>query len=345
MPRSHMRRAGIPALSLILLASLMAATIAAADEMPDTTEMSPLQRLVRRAQQMGADHSRDAEPVELVLPEGVTRLTHTDGDEGTMSWAPDGKSIYFGYREKSLQEVRRIELDTGEVTTVSLPMESAKNPDISPDGKFMAFERVAAGIGRKVWVMRLEDGEQAKLTQTAGHAGEGEPCWSASGRKVYFTSQGQGTPFSAPMEVTREGERLKSLVESHDREGFSYLRPRVSPTGGKVAWAVRSGRRGFIQVIDRKISTLREEFDFEGYFIGGVDWLPGEREMVVTYLVLDKPLEGYSLGRVNLETGELTHWLNLSGADINPRVSPDGKRVAFTAKVDRHAELFIAELP
>jgi len=292
-----------------------------------------------------ANAQENPEPTEFVLPEGVTRVTNTPGDEGVCSWSPDGKALYLGYREKSLQEVRRIDLDTGETTPVSLPMESAQKPDISPDGKFMVFVRTAAGTGRKVWVMRLEDSEQAKLTTASGHDVESDPVWSHSGRKIYMTTTTEGIPFGAPTEVTREGDRLKSIIDAGDRAGLSYSRPMASPSGRKTAWSVRSGRRGFIQVIDNKITSLREEFEFPGYFINGQDWLPGEREMVVAYLKLDAPLEGYSLGRVNLESGEFTPWLDMSKSDINPCVSPDGKRVAFTAKVDGHNELFIAELP
>jgi Tol biopolymer transport system component len=340
------RRPALRTLPLLLLLMITASLALAADEMPDTSGMTPLQRLVWQAKQMNKEAGlEETKPTVFEIPAGVRRLTETGGDEGDCAWSPDGASIYYDYREGQLQEIRRFDLADGKIETVSLPMESARNPQISPDGRFMAFMRNTPPLGRKVWVMRLEDGEQAKLVPGQGREEEADPIWSRSGAKLYLSVHNKGIPFFTPYEITREGERMKSLAGAHDLPGSSYKHPSLSPDGKQLAWALRRGRSGTINVMNTRIAGLSEEYEFPGYFIGLADWLPGGDRMVVSYLVLDEPRAGYSLGFADLATRTLTPWLNLSSSDGNVSVSPDGKQLAFTAKVDGHSELFIADLP
>ncbi len=343
------RRPVLRTLPLILLALLiMLPNLAtAADEMPDTTGMSPLQRLVWQAKQLSKESGEGEAPTPtlLELPTGVLRLTETIGDEGGCAWSPDGASIYHDYRKGKLQEIRRLDLADGNIETVSLPMESARSPHISPDGHFMAFVRSMPSMGRKVWVMRLEDGEQAKLVPSPDRDEEADPAWNHSGAKLYLSVHKRGVPFFTPFEITREGERMESLAGPHDAQGSSYQHPVLSPDGKQLAWILRQGRSGTISVMNTQIAGLSEVFEFPGYFIGLADWLPGGDRMVVSYLVLDEPRKGYSLGIVDLATQTLTPWLNISNSDSNISVSPDGKQLAFTAKVDGHSEIFITDLP
>ncbi len=342
-PRPVLR--ALPLMLLLLL--IMSGFASATDELPDTTGMSALQRLLWQAKQLNKEGGEAEAPVKepFELPAGVTRLTETDGEEGGCAWSPDGASIYHDFRKGELHEIRRFDLADGKLETVSLPMESARSPHISPDGRFMAFVRSTPGVGRKVWVMRLEDGEQAKLTPSQNRDEEANPAWSSSGAKLYLSVHNTGVPFFAPYEVTREGERMESLAGPHDEQGNSYQHAVLSPDGKRLAWALRRGRSGMISIMNTRISGLSEEFEFPGYFIGLVDWLHGGDRLVVSYLVVDEPRAGYSLGIVDLTTNTLTPWLNLSNSDGNMSVSPDGKQLAFTAKVDRHNELFITDLP
>ncbi len=339
-----------PALrSLLLIPALLltASIVLAADEVPDTTGMTRLQRLIWQAKQMNreAGIEEPSQAAALELPPGVRRLTTTPGDEGVSAWSPDGASIYYEYREGKVAEIRRLDLADNKTETVSMPMESTGSPHISPNGKFMTFVRGIPSQGRKVFVMRLEDGEQAKLTPTMERGEEADPVWSRSGAKIYLSVHNRGVPFYDPYEITRDGERFKSLLDGHELPGSSYQRPAPSPDGKRVAWCLRRGRSCTIKIINTRIAALSEEHEIPGVFFGMADWLPDGKTMVVSYLLLDDPRAGYSLGFVDLETDQLTPWLDLSSTDGNVRVSPDGKQATFTAKSQGHSELFLADLP
>lgn len=334
--------------SLVLLLLALAAGPAAAQnegEAPaDTSELSPLQRLLQRAKSGERPPRPEIEKERAPLPAGVRQLTTSAGEESSPCWAPDG-SIYFGLRDRKVQEIHRLDLASGETTLASLPMESASEPNISPDGKYMAFVRNVRGMGSKTFVMRLDDSEQAKLTPVVGRDQESNPVWSRSGGTIYFSLSREAAPFKSAMSISREGENMQDLGGGIELEGDSHASPHMSPDGRRVGWVVRHGHESFLRLMDTKISSLVEEVRVPERFFGDFDWLPDGRRVVVSYLDLNQPREGYSLGILDLESGELEPWLDLSRADGQPAVSPDGKSVVFRSKWSGNGDLYLAELP
>jgi Tol biopolymer transport system component len=63
-------------------------------------------------------------------------------------------------------------------------------PDISPDGRYVAYDRTIAG-NRDVWIMDLVRGGTRRLTTHA--AIDGYPTWSPDGLRLAFHSQRKGT--------------------------------------------------------------------------------------------------------------------------------------------------------
>jgi Tol biopolymer transport system component len=338
----------LAAVSLLSLLCLAAARPApAAPPVPasspgapvDTTGLTPLQKVMLQARQLGAA-APVAAPDTLTLPAGVRRLTTTPLDEGRCAWSPDGRSLYYDVLDGGQRRLVRMDLATGEVSSIADPPREGFSPAVSPDGRFLVFTRNLPELHYKLWVMRLEDGEEAKLTDNGSSLHENSPAWSESGGLVYYSVSNNGTPNATPMVVTRTGENAEALEQG----GGSYQTPAPSPSGKQIAWVIRFGASAFLRIVDARISALSEDFEFPGYFLSTADWLPGERRFVVSYLTLSAPLDGYRLGLVDLDRRQLEPWLDLPAA-LDPRVSPDGRQVAFRARVGGSYELFLADLP
>ncbi len=332
------------ALVLLLLASgpgALAAVAAEGAQAPDTTRMSKLELMAWRARQAageGADEERAEMPP---VPEGVTRLTDTPQDEMSPCWSPDGEAVYYTARKEGRLRIYRLDLESGQTEAVTDSVWPAKHPDISPDGRYLVYSRRMLEVGDKLWVLRLEDGETAKLTPEMSLSGETFPRWSSSGMKVYYELSTVGSMSNQGMVVGRDGESRKVLL--HDAGNHSH--PAVSRDGKKIAWVHRLGRKSAIRVVDSTISALVEDYTVPGNFFGGVEWLPGNRRLLVTYLSEADPKRGYDLGVLDLDTMQVTHLLDLGRGEMDQRVSPDGKRFVFRADREGQSELYLYELP
>lgn len=333
--------AGLAALLLIApAADAPRADDGAAPAPADTANMTPLQRVLWQAKQ-GKGKPAAAVMDTLVLPAGVRRLTQSAADEGRCDFGPDGKTLYFDTTNSGLRSLQRLDLVTGEAMALNDPPREGFNPAVSPDGRFLVFSRNIPQLPHKLWVMRIEDGEEAKLTPDGSAQHENDPAWSRNGGTIYYSVSNNGTPNATPMSIARTGENMQALEQGPG----SYHAPAPSPSGSKIAWALRLGTVKFLRVTDARISALSEDFEFPGYYLASADWLPGERRLVVSYLVEADPMAGYRIGIVDLDSGVLTPWLPIKAA-LDPRVSPDGKQVAFRARTpDGGYDLFLADLP
>jgi len=315
----------------------------AADALPDTSKMSALELMAWRARRAKATQDAPAEAPPAPLPAGVTCLTKTPGQDKDPCWSPDGASLYFAYEEGGRSVIRRLDLASGGSVAVTDTLWKAMTPDLSPDGRHLVFCRQTVDFGWKLWIQRLEDGESAKLTPVGDESREQYPRWSATGMKIYFERMIPATMDSPGLSITREGENEEVLLTGRGL----HTRPAVSRSGKKVAWVNRLGKETSIKIMDTKISALVETYDLPGRYLASLDWLPApeDQRLVVCWLDEAKPLEGYSLGIYDLASKTLTPLLDLGKSELDPRVSPDGKRLVFSANQDGNYELYLYELP
>lgn len=326
--------------ALALCLGLGAAAPAAADapETPDTTKMSRLELMAWRARNRGPrpDAERELPP----LPAEVERLTETEGMERHPAWTPDGRSLVFTYEEGAVSTIRRLDLETGRAVSLTDSVYRDKEPDVSPDGRYMVWSSRRT-IGTKLWVMRLEDGAQAKLTPSMDSDREISPCWSHNGRRVYFTRNQVGGSVSLPVEVSREGENERVLLE----EEGQHLRPAVSPDGDRIAWLYRLGPLTTLRLMDASVTALYEEIPLPGHQLNGFAWLPDGRRLIVSYMHESSHEQGFDLGILDLDTGEIRPLLDIGRSEMDPALSPDGTRLAFVSNREGPNELYVYELP
>src|SRR5262249_48820376 len=90
-------------------------------------------------------------------------------------------------------EIWRLDTRTGLARRIFAPASVEQDaPDISPDGKRVAFESERSGF-HEVWVANV-DGSDAIQLSNFHERRTGTPRWSPDGRRIVFDSQVTGNP-------------------------------------------------------------------------------------------------------------------------------------------------------
>jgi len=155
---------------------------------------------------------------------GFQYITQPGGRFNTMqflSWAPQGDLIaYFARNERnrslimqdvlSRRIVRRIEMDT---------VDDPESPDISPDGRHVAFSALREGVG-DIFVLDLDSGEVTNLTNDAfGNYG---PTWSPDGSSVVYVARVSGYEKLFRIDVAT-GEKTQLTFGTHDDASAQFI--------------------------------------------------------------------------------------------------------------------------
>lgn len=100
---------------------------------------------------------------------------------GYPSLSPDGKTIYFSYDG----DIYRVPVSGGQATAVITMAGEQNHPEVSPDGKHLAFSSNIQG-NNDVYVVTVNGGQAVQLT--FHEAGDTPVGWSADSRYIYFES-------------------------------------------------------------------------------------------------------------------------------------------------------------
>jgi Tol biopolymer transport system component len=248
-----------------------------------------------------------------------------------------------------------------------LEYETVSDPQISPDGAQIIYTRgwIDKQADRRessLWIMNA-DGSRNRFLARGSNA-----RWSPTGDRIAYTAQGdpKGPQIfvrymdaeGATSQITRvekaptalswspDGTRIGFVMNVESKNSWPVKMPRA-PEGAK--WVetpriverldYRSDGTGFDDDVYRHVfvvpatgGTPRQLSDGDWHH-NGVEWTPDGTHILFGSLRAEQAEYQWresEIYAVNVGTGEIRQLTNRRGPDGNPKVSPDGKRVAYT---------------
>ena len=232
---------------------------------------------------------------------------------GDVTPSPDGKTIVFSVAtidlaaNKTTSQLFRTALTGGEPAPLKGVPEGASSVRWSPDGAHIAF--IASNA-----IHTLDVGS-GKLTRVCSyrqsngflpHAGN-MLAWSPDGKQIAFAGTlDPDPPAQDPLVVTRILYKSRTAF-SDNRRTHLFV---VSASGG-----------------DPRALTTGDHDEHS------IDWGSDGREIV--FLSNHEPdpdaLLNYDIFAVNVQTGTVRQITRTPGVEMEPRISPDGRWIAYTA--------------
>jgi dipeptidyl aminopeptidase/acylaminoacyl peptidase len=184
----------------------------------------------------------------------------------------------------------------------SLAIKQAGAPQLSPDGKWVAYtisewDRKENTRVSHVWLASTSGGRSVKLTN--GLKGESSPQWSPDGLSLAFLAdRDKETQIWILPVLGGESDRLTS--EENDVQSYCW-----SPDGTQIAYITRDVPKDKAEREKRR----KEKFDT---------------------IVVDSDFSYSHLWRINVDTKEKRRLTEGNFTVTSPQWSPDGKSIAFT---------------
>ncbi len=231
--------------------------------------------------------------------------------------SPDGRTIMFALgtidlaANKTIEQLMRIAVAGGQPEPVKGTPEGASNVRWSSDGSRIAFI-AKSGKGNAIYTLEVSSGKLTRVCDYArsngflAHAGN-MLAWSPDASRLAFAGTLEpDAQVQDPLVVTRILYKTRTSF-SDNRRTHIYI---VAGTGGEPR-AVTSGNH--------------DEHS--------IDWGGDGHEIVFVSNHEKDPdaVLNYDIFAVNVDSGVVRQITHTPGVEMEPRVSPDGHSIAYTA--------------
>jgi dipeptidyl aminopeptidase/acylaminoacyl peptidase len=247
-------------------------------------------------------------PEEIMKVKGV----------GNVQVSPDGRRVVFTVAEavmtddksENLTHIHVANADGTDAYQFTYGDKSCSNPQWSPDGRWVAFTSGRSGK-ENLWLMRAAGGEAQQLTEVK--TGVGAYRWSPDGSMIAFLMR---EPSGEAEEKSEKGKNDARVVDDNIKMSQLWVVPIEKDVNGK-----------------REARQLTKARAHVG---NGFDWSPDGRTIAYSHtptpVANDWPLADIST--VDVASGEVRPLAQTRAAENDPRYSPDGRWMAFTASDD-----------
>jgi len=261
-------------------------------------------------------------------PKQITQMDQPKGGHGSPSWSPDGKRIVFATYGVGIIQICSVK-STGEDLKV-LYRGYAFDPIYAPDGESIFFAGEINAITFSILKLRVNPytGDAIGRPIEVKSSGTSLPKhlrFSADGKKLFYTLLWMtNNLWSVPISPTTSEAKSQPIPFTQDTTYRKTL-PVFSPDGSKLYYlADRSGENVSICITDQDGKNTKELVPEEG--IGPLaGWFPDGSNIAV----LTGDHKRISLSSVSVDSGRFTDLARMTDFLFWPRISPDGKTIAF----------------
>jgi Tol biopolymer transport system component/imidazolonepropionase-like amidohydrolase len=265
----------------------------------------------------------------------IRAITDTPAEEAAPFWFPDGRRVVYTVDETAIDAV---DVGTGEVSRLVTAPAGARlfGPSVSPDGYTVSYVRLAGASTELVVGDRAVTSGEDVFGFAASWLSATEVVYTADGRirRRRLDRDRVDIPFQATVSVAiaRPGRRSVPDEEpASPRQVRGIASPVCSRDGRRLAFRALNA----LWVMD--IGERPRRIVADGYFASDPDFSPDGRSLVYSS---DRAGDA-DLWMRNLATGDEQRLTALPGAQLTPRWSPDGGRIAYQ---DHDGATWILEL-
>ncbi len=275
------------------------------------------------------------------------RLTYHPAMDRVVGWWPDGKSVVFrSTREYPFrgEEIYRVPVEGG--PTEKLPVDRAGLTAISPDGKYIAYNRISresatwkrhvGGDAQHLWMGSLEKQDYKQITDWVGT--DNYPMWH--GDAIYFTSDREHGTLNLYKYEVKTG-KVAPLTSYKD---YDVKYPSIGPKHIVYQYAetlhlleLATGKTRMVPAeIPTDLVRMRPELAGVGPTTGSFGLSPSGVRMLLEARgeILNLPVKD----------GEPINLTRTSGSrEKNGAWSPDGRWIAFLSDQTGEEEVYLVD--
>lgn len=261
------------------------------------------------------------------------------GSRGTPTLAAElsgvsGEIIYFDQRgDNGAFEIMRLTLDTFVETQLTLDSSDNTYPDVSPDGRWVAFQSDRDG-DFDIYVMNLVGGQVTQITRNDWW--DRLPAWSPDGQWIIYSSDVRGDETFDLYRARPDGTDEQLVFSNGGRN--SHVR--YSPDGKSIVFTSGSdpldSRTWEILRYDLESQETIQLTENESRDASASFSPDGENILYVTFRENDNAIALMDVDGDNkriLYDGQGNEW--------TAAFNPDGRYIVFTTVVDGDDELFL----
>ena len=272
---------------------------------------------------------------KLIGTETTLRITESPATELRAEWSADGNYIYYlRYEDGGSTIYKKSVIGDKEIRILRTPAYSFGDFDVSPDEKWVSFnDRQDQMSPLRLKLISLETGEEKWLTAPEdGYNGDIHSTFSPDGTQLAFIREKN----SASMQLwlfDLNTEELEQLTSEHiSINGFDW-----SPDASSLIYG--SDKSGLYKLWEVNLATKESNI-----------MQVGDYQMVMPRVaetgktVYAKMKDNVNIWTYNLKNKTAKAWRATNDLNLNPVVSPNGKKVAFTMNKDRKFEIWVSNL-